>query len=350
MEGDKAKKARIKQSKPEKTEKTTEGMAETDAAADNLSASIAAIHADIKAFRVDIKTELTAFRDSLAKYVKEELSNFKQAVNQKLNGLVTDLKVTAERIEETEQRVAELEENVAEYKEVLGQSIEIQDNLQERLLDLETRSRRNNIRIFGISEGSEGNNVQELVESIIKTELSLGDLDLKIQRCHRALGPKPPADAYPRSVVVFFLEYKTKDLVLRSAWRKKEVHCNGKRIFFDQDYPPEIQQKRRAFAPIRKILKENGIKFQTPPPAKLKVFLENGPVIYNTTMEASKDLKEKGLISNEEATGVTLEPSGKAKPRLLERVGSTSKKIKEAHRAKIREKLRGFQRDNASSV
>lgn len=164
-----------------------------DAAADNLSASIAAIHADIKAFRVDIKTELTAFRDSLVKDVKEELRNFKQEVNQKLNGLVTDLKVTAERIEEAEQRVAELEENVAEYKEVLGQSIQIQDNLQERLLDLETRSRRNNIQIFGISEGSEGNNVQELVESIINTELSLGDLDLKIQRCHRALGPKPPA-------------------------------------------------------------------------------------------------------------------------------------------------------------
>ncbi len=127
------------------------------------------------------------------------------------------------------------------------------------------------------------------------------------------------------------------------------MHCNGKRIFFDQDYPPEIQQKRRAFAPIRKILKEKGIKFQTPPP-KLKVFLENGPVIYNTTMKASKDLKERGLISNEEATGVMLEPSGKAKPRLWEKVGSTSKKIKEAHRAKIREKLCGFQRDNASSV
>ncbi|RXN38227.1 LINE-1 type transposase domain-containing 1 [Labeo rohita] len=239
----------------------------------NLSASIAAIHADIKAFRVDIKAELTAFRDSFTKDVKEELSSFKQDVNQKLNGLVTDLNVTAERIDEAERRVAELEEGAAESREMLCQSIQMQEHLQERLLDLETRSRRNNIQIFGIPEGSEGNNVKDLVESIIKTELSLSDLDLKIQRCHRALGPKPPADAYPRSVVVFFLEYRTKDLVLRSAWMKKEV--NGKRIFFDQDYPPEIQQNRKTFAPIRKILKEKGIKFQTPPTAKLKVFLEN---------------------------------------------------------------------------
>ncbi len=54
-----------------------------------------------------------------------------------------------ERIDEAEQRVAELEENVTEFKEVHDQSIQIQENLQEKLLDLETRSRRNNSRIFG---------------------------------------------------------------------------------------------------------------------------------------------------------------------------------------------------------
>ncbi|XDV45465.1 hypothetical protein PO909_013562 [Leuciscus waleckii] len=279
--------------------------------------------------------------------MKEELCNLKQEVNQKLNGLVTDQSATAERIDEAEQRVADLEENAAELKEVLGQSIQIQENLQERLLDLETRSRRNNIRIFGILEGCEGNNAQELVESIVIT-LKLGELDLKIQRCHRALGPKAPTGAYPRLVVVFILEYKTQDLVLRSEWRKKEVHCNGKRIFFDQDYPPEIQQNRKAFAPIRKGVKEKGIKFQTPPPAKRKVFLENGPVTYNTTMEASKDLKEKGLINIEEAAGMG--PPEKAKQRPWEKVDATSKKSNGAHRAKIREKLRGFQKDNTSSV
>lgn len=114
--------------------------------------------------------------------------------------------------------------------------------------------------------------------------------------------------------------------------------CKGKRIFFDQDYPPEVQQKRRAFAPIRKILKEKGIKFQMPPLVKQS----------NTTMEASKDLKEKGLISSEEAAGVG--PSGKVKQRPWEMADGTSKKSKEAHRGKIREKLCGFQRDNASSV
>lgn len=54
---------------------------------------------------------------------------------------------------------------------------------EQRELDLETHLCRKNTQVLRIPEGCEGNNVQELVESIIKTELSLGDLDLKIQRC-----------------------------------------------------------------------------------------------------------------------------------------------------------------------
>lgn len=108
-----------------------------------------------------------------------------------------DLNATAEKVNEAEQRVGELEENNAGRKEMLNQSIHIQENLQEKRWDLETLFRRNNIRIFGIPEGSEGNNIQDLVETIIKMELSLDEYDLKIQRCHWALGLKPPTDATP---------------------------------------------------------------------------------------------------------------------------------------------------------
>jgi hypothetical protein len=43
-----------------------------------------------------------------------------------------------------------------------------------------------------------------------------------------------------------------------------------------------------------KALKENGIRFQTPYPAKMQVFLENGPVTYQHADEAAEDLKSRG--------------------------------------------------------
>lgn len=55
---------------------------------------------------------------------------------------------------------------------------------------MEARSQRNNIRIYGIAEGEEENNMMDFVVKLLKSELATsGKLDLKIQRCHRALGP-----------------------------------------------------------------------------------------------------------------------------------------------------------------
>lgn len=68
------------------------------------------------------------------------------------------------------------------------------------MTDLEGRSRRNNIRIYGIPEGAEGTSAVTFIENFIKTELG-NDLGcgLGIERTHRAMAPKPPPSAPPRS-------------------------------------------------------------------------------------------------------------------------------------------------------
>ena len=108
----------------------------------------------------------------------------------------------------------------------------------------------------------------EFVANLLRIELALGEIDLKIQRCHRALGPRPPRDAPPRSFVLNFLENKTKDQVISTAWKKKEVFYKDTRVYFDNDYPTEVMRKRREYAGIRRVLKEKGVRFQTPPPCQ----------------------------------------------------------------------------------
>uniref|UniRef100_A0AAV2JXV1 Uncharacterized protein n=1 Tax=Knipowitschia caucasica TaxID=637954 RepID=A0AAV2JXV1_KNICA len=85
-----------------------------------------------------------------------------------------------------------MEEFSADVKDALEHTLQLQLELQTRLTDIESWARRNNIRVHRI--------VEEL--------------------CHRSLGPKPPQGANPRSIVIYFQEFKTKELVLRSAWRK----------------------------------------------------------------------------------------------------------------------------------
>ena len=273
MDGEKQKKGRGKASlRPEKTGGQTpeKDDDEESSAMDNISlqASISAMHAEIKAIRSDVRTELNNSQDTFSRDMKNELANFREDVNCKLQEIATDLKETVGRVEEAEQRVADMEDWSSVAKEVLCQTLHTQENIHAKLTDLEARSRRNNIRLYGIPEDAEGDNIQNFIETFIKTELSLSDTVLGIQRCHRALGSKPPQNANPRSIVIYFLEYRIKELVLRTAWKKREVNLNGHRVYFDQDYPAETLRKRKAYTAIRKLLKEKGIRFQTPPPAK----------------------------------------------------------------------------------
>ena len=144
-------------------------------------------------------------------------------------------------------------------------------------------------------EESEGSNLSEFVTKLIKSEVGFPvvDMNLGIQHCHRALAPKPPQDAPPRSLVICFLEFRVKEQVLRTAWRKKDVCYEGKRIYFDQDYPPEILKKRKAYVGILRELKAKGIRFRTPHPAKLRVFFDSGTQVYESAAEAAKDLKKR---------------------------------------------------------
>ncbi|KAK1897326.1 LINE-1 retrotransposable element ORF1 protein [Dissostichus eleginoides] len=281
--------------------------------------------------------------------MKKELGEFREDVNRQLNEIAMDLKTTVCRVEEAEQRVSDMEDWSAGAKDVICQALAAQESIQAKLTDLESRARRNNMRIYGIPEDIEGDSVQQFIENFIKTELSLTDTELGIQRCHRALGPKPPQNANPRSVLIYFLEYRIKELVLRSAWKKKEVYLNGTRVYFDQDYPAEIQKERKAYAPIRKLLKEKGLRFHTPPPAKLSFFFDSGPVTYNSSAEAMADLKKRGMIAERDSVPGPEPPAtplGRLKKISWEKVAPR----RGAHGERARENLREFRCDVVDKV
>lgn len=77
----------------------------------------------------------------------------------------------------------------------------------------------------------------------------------------------------------------------------------------DHNYPAEIIQKRKEYAPLRKMLKEKDIRFQTQAPARLWVFYKDGPATYKSTLSAKLDLQKKGLLKRGEDGGSGESPS-----------------------------------------
>lgn len=125
-------------------------------------------------------------------------------------------------------------------------------DLSAKCENLQNTLRQNNIRIFQIPEGSEGNNTTGFVKGLLRETLKLSP-EIDIERAQRSLGPKPRDSAAPhRSIIVRFLDAAIKDEIIRQEWRQKQVFFQDKRIFF-QDNSPNLQKKR---AKVREVIKQ----------------------------------------------------------------------------------------------
>lgn len=220
---------------------------------------------------------------------------------ERLEKTVTDIK---EQLGDHQQRIGELEGRVSDVEDAgTGQHRVIRYLFQrEKQLtavcdDLQNRLRRNNLRIFQIPEESEHGDVVAFVKALLPKVLTLPpNLDIRIERAHRSLQLKPmdPA-APPRSIIVRFLDATVKDIVLQQAWSQGIVMFQDKRIFFDQDYSPELQKKRAKVHAIIKQLRQRGIQAKCLYPARLKIKMDSGEKTFSSLTSAADTLREMGV-------------------------------------------------------
>ncbi len=95
-------------------------------------------------------------------------------------------------------------------------------------MDLETRSRLNNLRLVGLPEGAEGQDPSSFLEKWIPEVLNAVMLQSSgiIERAHR-IGPMKDSKAPPRTLIIWFLNYKDKQTVIAAAWAKKRHSVQG---------------------------------------------------------------------------------------------------------------------------
>ena len=260
-----------------------------------MRSGLANISKDIKDLKTEMKASFRAFGEDLRRDVKRDLDDFKKGINQEFSKLGTEQQLQSGRLNEAETRLEKLESWALEANNALITSLKEQKTLQDKLTDLESRSRRNNLRIYGVPEGEEGESTAKFLQDMLRRELQLpDDLNLQIQRAHRSLAPKPAAGAQPRPIIVNFLEFTTKERVLRDAWKTK-IQLRNKLLSFDHDYATEVVQKRKEYNASKRVLKEKGIRFQTPF-TRMRVHWSTGARTYNDAREVKEELVKRGLI------------------------------------------------------
>lgn len=249
--------------------------------------SLTELSKEIKDLKQDIKKDLSEFKNEVKTTMKADFSEFKADV-------LREIQNQNATIAEAQTRIVDLESACSELKETLITTVKLNREMRDKIDDLESRSRRNNLRIYGIPEDTEGKSVMDFVKDLLKSQLDLpAELDLQIQRAHRALRPKPTTNATARSIIVNFLQFQIKELVLKKAWQKK-VEIDGRRVYFDNDYTADVVEQRKAYGPIKTALKEKGIRFQTPY-TKMRIHWDTGLQTYGSAEEAAQDLQSRGF-------------------------------------------------------
>lgn len=206
-----------------------------------------------------------------------------------------------QQVERVEERLGDTEDKTARLERMAAFLLHQEAKLAAKCEDLDSRTRRNNIRIHGIPEGSEKNDMIGFVTDFIHSSLQIpDDTDIRIERAHRSLTAKPKeSDAPPRAIIVRFLDTRMKEQVIQQAWKQKTTY-EGQIIYFNQDYTTEIQRKMKQVRDVIKNLKEKNVKAQSPYPAQLKVFLVSGSKTFATLMEAAPMLEDLGIHVEED--------------------------------------------------
>ena len=146
-------------------------------------------------------------------------------------------------------------------------------------LYLESYSRRENLKFFGIpekeataEEGGEAFDTRAVLNQFLETALGFQDprSNIEIQRVHRV---GKSNNGKPRPILARFLRFQDRERILRQGFKLK-----GTEYMMLQDFPQEIIEKRRKMMPKLKEARGKGLRvsFSKSEPDKLII---NGKIV-----------------------------------------------------------------------
>ena len=210
-----------------------------------------------------------------------------QSLKASVDALRGDVNSFNKRLTKTETRVGENFERITST-EATVKSLESQNkHLLDRVEDLENRSRRSNLRIVNIPEGSEtGKEPKQFIADFLME--ALGEVFTSpppIDRAHRT-GPLPERGSpKPRPFIVCFHNFSGKEKTLRWAMKHKLKHRNVT-VRLYQDMSANLAKNRATFNGIKQDLYKKGIRFGLLYPARLRVTFDGESFYFDTPEEA----------------------------------------------------------------
>lgn len=271
-----------------------------------------------------LRNELQTYRDGMMKDIKTQITDMHQEIRKDIsilrdeakadiNMLRTELSRKIETLHKTHTETAntqkEMEKSLCDTSDRIMQlekTAETLSNdykkLQEKCMDLENRSRRQNLRIIGISEGIEAGNPSRFMAEFFTEVFGEENFDspIIIDRAHRTLAPKPRKGDRPRAMVVRLHYYSDKEKILKLSRNKGRVMYGGSPVHIFPDTSPEVGRLRASFNQVKVKLRNAGVPYSLFYPARLVITADGSRHSFTDPQEAEKFLNSNNLTATED--------------------------------------------------
>ena len=194
--------------------------------------------------------------------------DFEKRLDKRIESLLDEkLGDLSKKVNEHDEKLQSMDFDMKEMHECVKQLQKENGELVSKLDDLENRSRRTNLVVFGIQEADPKKGEKENCEKTIQDFLHFvgaRDEDIaQIERCHRTptYRPTPTQDgsrSVPRRIHIGFATYIAKERVRKACLGKLKLTkslYNHHKLFVAEDLSKRIQNLRKAKAPIFQRLK-----------------------------------------------------------------------------------------------
>lgn len=257
-------------------------------------ADIAMLAAEMKhmSSKIDLQTERL---EGVLRQVKTELSGEIGQLKDSVCRLRSQVDMHTREMEVEKTRVGLVQKVINEDRARINTLEANVEDLTRRAVEMEDRSRRNNVRLVGLVEGAEGSDAVGFLKTNLPVWLpSLAGKLIEVDRAHRIYSGRNQVPDRPRTLIFRLLRWQDRDAIL-SAAKKKDPRVRGgnSNLLFFADYSPSTTAKRKTFRAAMKMAHDENLRPFLIYPATIKLRTSGGPKLFDDPTAALEFIRNQ---------------------------------------------------------
>lgn len=248
----------------------------TAAEPEEANASDTEVSADAEGTGSDINPNILAALSKITDSITTLLDVKVDTVLAAIREQTSRIQALATRVGDAETRISGVEDTAGVLQAKVAQLEKQVTDMADHMDDLENRSRRCNLRLVGLPEGTEGNDVVAFMETWLPSYLDLTTKNgkIKLDRAHRSLAPRPGASQRARPIIMKLHNFADKQRVMAAARRlatQPNQPTDRIKVSFFNDYSAAVAKKRKAFDEVKSCLRKKNVDYALLYPATLRL-------------------------------------------------------------------------------